>query len=164
MVFSNVRLVLLICVAVNGVFAFPARGKEIDSVQSVDTFWSIPLKIYDSCNNKDMLVCLGIKSVVALERMSRIHSFEITDGVTLIQNKDYVERGRNDFTEVQIKKLIETAPEGKLAQMGDLIKKMITSFIETHSLELQLPKAAEENLQRAVQESEYQHLCILSLQ
>lgn len=144
---DTVHLVFMLC-ALRSVLGAPTQSNTSDTRSVNDGYWNIPIRIFESCYKEDIVVCLGTKAVAALDRVSRTPSYQIIEGVHLIQNED-VSRLARSSTDKEIQESIEAAPEGKSARIVKLVGQSVDRLLKTYSLRFQVSADGRRSLQNA---------------
>lgn len=113
-------------------------------------------KVLEDCNSEDYTAiasCLGVKTVVVLDRASRAGSIDLVGGVTLVKNDDAESlRNGRSLTEEDIQNSIDANPAERSSRLLDLLFESATKFLSSHSLEFKFPKTSPQELQRAFEE------------
>lgn len=110
------------------------------SIAENDTFSGLRMmkKLYDQCENKpDMWKCFKIQALKVADRALQSRSFGLVDGVTIVK-----EASARSFqpTPLNSEKL-EMLPSG---QIDKLILNTITQFLDTHTVQVNVPQLVEE--------------------
>lgn len=95
-------------------------------------------RLYDQCENKpDMWKCFKIQALKVADRALQSRSFGLVDGVSVVK-----EASARSFQPVGINsEKLEMLPSG---QIDNLLLQTITRFLDTHSVEVNVPKLIEE--------------------
>lgn len=106
-----------------------------------ETFFSsfrMMRRLYDQCENKpDMWKCFKIQALKVADRALHSESFGLLDGVSVVR-----EASARSFQPAPVNpEKLELLPSG---QIDKLIMQTIGRFLDTHSIEVNVPKLMEE--------------------
>lgn len=158
---------LLIC-SVTVLIAVSALGRNLDSLhdnalleeepKSLAENEDVPtsflgtdlrflFRIYKDCSQRDMISCLKMKLVTALDRASKsLSDLKVFEGVTFARDPSAVSDGSVDGKPVSEEELEASLPRGlqdKEDLLDGLIMEKILGFFRSHTLQLKLPSAEE---------------------
>jgi hypothetical protein len=104
-------------------------------------------RIYKDCSQRDMISCLKMKLVTALDRASKsLSDLKVFEGVTFARDPSAVSDGSVDGKPVSEEELEASLPRGlqdKEDLLDGLIMEKILGFFRSHTLQLKLPSAEE---------------------
>ncbi|XP_072155172.1 uncharacterized protein [Bemisia tabaci] len=113
-------------------------------------------KVLEDCNSEDyskIASCLGVKTIVALDRAARAGSIDLISGVKLVKTEDAESlRNGRSLTEEDIQNSIDAEPTERSSRLLDLLFESATKFLQSHSLEFKFPQTSPQELQRAFEE------------
>lgn len=121
-------------------------------------------KVLEDCNSEDyskIASCLGVKTIVALDRAARAGSIDLISGVKLVKTEDAESlRNGRSLTEEDIQNSIDAEPTERSSRLLDLLFESATKFLQSHSLEFKFPQTSPQELQRAFEEGTFP-FCVL---
>lgn len=96
-------------------------------------------RLYDQCDSKaDMWKCFKIQALKIADRASQSRSFGLLEGVSIVRD----ESAARSFQPTPLNpEKLEMLPSG---QIDSLILQAITRFLDTHSVEVNVPRLVEE--------------------
>lgn len=104
-------------------------------------------RIYKDCSQRDMISCLKMKLVTALDRASKsLSDLKVFEGVTFARDPSAVSDESVDGNPISEEELEASLPRGlqdKEDLLDGLIVEKILGFFRSHTLQLKLPSAEE---------------------
>nr|XP_022918580.1 uncharacterized protein LOC111427597 [Onthophagus taurus] len=106
-------------------------------------------KIYQECSATELTSCLKLKLITAMDRAAKsFDNIEVIQGLSFVKNNDASNEISN--TNEDIEATLPRALGEKNEALNNIIFDKITSFFDTHTLQVKLPSASE--LQRSLTE------------
>lgn len=106
----------------------------------------IALKVYDDCAKAESFsVCLKKKAITFLDRVARMDSLSLTDGVIVKRTADAPAEGPV-VTEEKLEESLPRSEDAKENALDNIMVDKVTSFVGSRSLEISLPKITPEDL------------------
>ncbi|CAH0770406.1 unnamed protein product [Bemisia tabaci] len=110
--------------------------------QKFITGLKLALNVYRQCEKQDIMICLKSRALKLIERASNSKSISIYDGITLIKSADTDGRSfsKKHLSGVEGEKTDEKT-------LDEMLKHNFDSFMQTHSIQLRVPKAISDGIQ-----------------
>ncbi|BES96520.1 Protein of unknown function (DUF1676) [Nesidiocoris tenuis] len=105
----------------------------------------------DCSSRPDVTTCLGARAIATLDRAARMNDIPLFEGVTLVKENDF-RAGRALMTPEQIEESLPENNEERSNRLLDLAYDSALRFLQSHSLQLKMPRDAPETFQRALDE------------
>lgn len=110
------------------------------------------LRVYDECTRSESGVsaCLKKKAITIIDRVARMDTFSVNDGLKLVKNQNAPE-----FKAVSENELEQTLPRGIEARdeaLTELLVDRIAKFFNARTIQIELPKLSNEELGRSLEE------------
>lgn len=130
--------------------AFAAPGvKFVDSNEESPSL----RKIVSHCvNSEDILTCLSVKGITALNRAARSPSIEVLSGVSFNRDPSVSARNAKAISENEIIDSLPAESTDRTSRLFDLAMDSLTNFLESHSLEVKFPQETTQEVARAIEE------------
>lgn len=110
------------------------------------------------CKHDDVAVCLGVKAVAFMDKLSRMQNVQIFEGVSFVGDGEGDRAGRA-ISEAELDNSLPQEPSEKAARLFDLFIDAAVRFLQKHTLQFKLPESAPADLQRAFQEGKHSAGC-----
>ncbi|PSN49205.1 hypothetical protein C0J52_16940 [Blattella germanica] len=141
--------------------AFPGKNFEENEVESgrnrpgEGSNWNVLMRVLEDCAEKDLVQCIGIKTITAMDRAARMADIQVLDGVSLIKNGEVEDArdGRALMSEDEIQNSLEQDPSQKTSRLVEYLVRAAARFLNTHVLQFKLPEFEPEQVQRALSEA-----------
>lgn len=125
----------------------------IDNKIESDSSMSKVMQYFGSCaDNEDMMTCMAIKGITALNRAARASNIKITEGITLARESSFNARAGKAISENEIVSSLPAEPEQRSARLYDMALETINSFLSSHSLQVKFPTETTKEVSRAIDE------------
>ncbi|XP_014254111.1 uncharacterized protein LOC106669281 [Cimex lectularius] len=105
----------------------------------------------DCSSREDVVSCLGVRAIAAMDRASRMADIQLASGITLVKENDF-RAGRALLTPQQLEESLPANAEERSSKLIDLAYDSALRFLQSHSLQLRMPQDAPESFQRALDE------------
>lgn len=105
-------------------------------------------RVYEECNAKDLVSCLKMKFVTALDRLSRKIELPITDQISLV--KDDKSDNNNEMDNEVLEATLPRSLEEKDNKLDQIIAEKLVNFFATRSFQFKL--SGIKDMQRSLQE------------
>lgn len=118
--------------------------------------WDVISKLVAGCGKFDTMIdCMGAKTIATLDRAARMNSIDLFPGVSFVADRQVLQEraARALMTDEEIENSISTRPnDDKRSKLIDMLFDSMAKFLESHSLQLRLPKSTSIEMQRAFAE------------
>lgn len=105
-------------------------------------------RVYEECSSKELVPCLKLKFITAIDRLSRKVDLPIVEGIVLV--KDEKAENFDEENEVVESSLPRSLDE-KNSRLDEILMEKVINFISSRSLQFKLSGVKE--LQRSFQDS-----------
>ena len=156
--FRRIALLFVIPCLVNAaVISSSDTGNEnFRTARKEDGKWKFATKFIEDCVSQEyseMAHCFGVKTVAVLDRAARMNTINILPGITFVADSEELQRnGRALMTEEEIENSISADPNEKGSKLMAMLFDSVSKFLQTHTLQLRIPKSTSFELQRALDE------------
>jgi lactoylglutathione lyase len=110
------------------------------------------LRVYDECSRAEfgLSACLKKKAINIIDRVARMDTFALNDGLRIVKNKNAPE-----LKAVNENELEQTLPRGIEARdeaLTELLVERVAKFFNARTLQIEFPKLSNEELGRSLEE------------
>ena len=140
--------------------SFPGDSNKVESERRIgeeDANWGVLYRALEECVEKDVIECLGVKAVTAMDRASRMANIQVAEGVSFVQSPDFDDRrnSRSFFSENEVQNSLDQEPEEKSSRLVEFLVDAFTRVMRSHNLQFNLRELIPGQVQRALQEGMY---------
>lgn len=104
-------------------------------------------RVYEECSSKELVPCLKLKFITAMDRLSRKIDLPIADGIALVKDE---KAENNDVDNEVLESSLPRSLDEKNSRLDEILMEKIVNFISSRSLRWKLSGVKE--LQRSFQE------------
>lgn len=148
-------LVAVCCFA--NVLAFPANTVEDESTLS---------RVYravQECSDKDTSICLKMRALTFVDKaLRRSDDISVVDGVVFVKsdaaNEAYRGLNARALSQDELDASLPKNVDEKNTQVENLLVDRVARFLETHTLQLKVPRSSITEMKRSLEEGNYQDL------
>ena len=118
------------------------------AVGEVDDGWRVVGRLLDDCGGQgDVASCMASKAVAFFDRAARAEVIPLGDQVSLVKAHD-----ARESRALSEEELGQARSQGKLT---DLLWDRMASFLDSHTIKIDLPKMSSQELQRSMEEGSF---------
>jgi lactoylglutathione lyase len=114
------------------------------------------LRVYDECNRAEfgLSACLKKKAISIIDRVARMDSFAINEGLKVVKNQNAPEF--KPVSENELEQTLPRAVEARDEILTELLVDRISKFFNARTIQIELPKLSNEELGRSLEEGKNQ--------
>ncbi|XP_058793751.1 uncharacterized protein LOC131665711 [Phymastichus coffea] len=135
---------VVVCALVAIASAAPAAQEQQTSL------FEDAYNLYSSCSSEaDIAVCLKLKALGYVDRVSRSAQIDLIDGLKIVQNEEGKSRADNARSLNDIEATLPTEPEARESAINEALVDRVARFLSTHTVELSMPEEVSRSLGEA---------------
>lgn len=117
------------------------------------------LRIYDECQRADggVTMCLKKKAVTFIDRISRIDTVNVGDGVRIVGIENAPIKTGRSLNENELDQMLPRSLEDRDSVLNNLLAEKLASYISGRKIQISLPQVSPTDLGRGLEEGELIH-------
>ncbi|XP_067007006.1 uncharacterized protein Osi9 [Anabrus simplex] len=136
----------------------PQKDDIPSPISSIENGLEQARQFIQTCGNKDLVPCLKVRALTAVDRALRRNSISIMDGVSLVKSDEAAEESSRVLngravTEAELDATLPGDAEEKDAQVENLLVDRIARFFESFTVQLKMPDSAISEVRKTLDEA-----------
>lgn len=111
-------------------------------------------RVYDECQKSEggFVLCFKKKAVTFLDRIGRIDSINVSDGLKLTRSEGYPVDVARTISETDLEASLPRGLEARDEALTNMLLERVAKFFSGRTVQVQLPKVTPEEIGRGVEE------------